>query len=136
MKKRQKNPEVKVGMKVRIAANQASHGFTIGSVVTLTQINTNQYGDCVAQNESGSLYNVYTTDFVLVETTKTDIELRITELREEIVAEENKLAFLVETGEELFNYEEYQAYQILKTVDTEMLTAIQKAKHIVKLLQG
>lgn len=136
MKTRTKNPKLKSGMKVKVIANTANHNQPIGSIVTLTGVNLNNYGDCNARNSAGQIYTFYTTDFVVLAMTKEEILKAIEELKIEIKTEETKLQFLKETGQEEYDEDEFQAYQVLKLVASKKTTQLEKAKQIVKILRG
>lgn len=136
MKTRAKNPKLKVGMKVKVIANTANHCQPIGSIITLTNVNLNNYGDCNGRNSAGQIYTFYTTDIVPLVMTKEEIVKEIEKLKSAIKIEEAKLQFLRETKQEEYDDEEFQAYQVLKLVASKKTTQLEKAKQIVKILRG
>jgi hypothetical protein len=129
-----KTKHLKIGAKLKITGNTTSHGFRVGEVVTITQINydTSQY---CCRNEQNLQYWVNPCDYDLVNYTKEEIEKEIAEQELEIAELKDKIAFLAATGKETYDENEFAVWSALTTIENENLSKIEKATLIARLIK-
>lgn len=95
-----------------------------------SQYYTVKFGDC------DHLTNVSHQVLESVEkTSKSRFIKRIQELEKEMTIIKEKLKFLKETGQEMFNENEFKVYKTLSLIDKDNLSQYEKAKKIAELLK-
>jgi len=146
-----------IGKKVVIVGNSTNHRWKKGTVVTISHKNNvgccGGYDECddeegyaqftayegknknMAQTIARSDFELHEMSVDAINTIIVDIEKSIVKKKNEISMWNSKIDYLKETGGDVYNEDEWKAYQILKTIN-EGTSDIEKAKLIAKIVNG
>lgn len=125
-----------IGKKFRIAKDTVNHNIPIGTVVTCTKVS---YGKpCYLYFEG---YSTYASLMCLEEPTFTKKELEENlktikkQYKEKIDKLTSMLNYLDITQTDVFDYEEYRVFNILKLVEKDGMKEMDKVKAIAQLIK-
>ena len=133
------------GKRVRIIANMSGHNMAIGTPFKVDMAasgGANSAGTYCRLDTKNS-YNVLLTDIEIYELTKADLEeskkvldKKINELHEEKISIDGKLAFMQENNLEVYDEDLFKVNEVLKKLDDNSLTGIERAKVIASIIRN
>ena len=105
----------KVGDKVKIIADNAKHGISLGKIVIITQVNYGGYSDRYLQNINDSF--VLESDITFPVITAKELARKKKELNKEISFIDGQLNTLKELNANSINPTVLYAYTLVKDID-------------------
>jgi hypothetical protein len=134
-----------IGKKVRVIANIAGHSMAIGTTINVDIAlcgGTNNNGTYYRLDTKNS-YSVMLTDIEMHEITKEDFEEskkildeKISQLQKEKTLIDAKLTFMKENNLEFYEEDIFKVNEVLKKLDDNSLTGIERAKVIASIIKG
>lgn len=134
-----------LGKKVRVIANTSDHNMAIGTTfkVDMAYYGGTHHTSPFYRLDTKNSYSVMLTDIEMYELTKADFEEskknldeKINELQKEKVSIDSKIAFMQENNLEVYDEDLFKVNEVLKKLDDNSLTGIERAKVIASIIKG
>lgn len=129
---------VKSGKKIRMTGNltgQLSNGSIVYSGVN-SHLNYINGAYIYFYTETGAAYNLTLSQFEPYSESKEDLEKDIISLESDLVLVKAKLAYLVETKQDVFDETEFKVWNTLQVLKQGKKSDLDKAKAIAKLIKS